>query len=110
MADTFDWSGATGQQYTYSIHDLEWVPAADQDGNYIFAKKINAGWEAVYVGEGDLQSRRAAALDEGCAKRKGATHYHCHLNQKEEARLAEETDVLKGNPEAYEPVGCNTQP
>ena len=109
MADTFDWSGASGQQYTYGIHDLEWVPAADQDGNYIFAKNVNDGWHAVYVGEGDLQSRRAAAFDEGCAKRKGATHFHCHLNGNQNSRLTEETDIIAGNPETMTPVGCNGQ-
>jgi hypothetical protein len=107
---TIVWNGLSGQGYSYSIQDIDWVPAADQDGNYIFARSVHNGWEAVYVGEGDLQSRRAAHLNDGCVTRKGATHYHYHLNQNEEARLAEETDVLKGNLEAYEPVGCNAQP
>ena len=109
MADAskVNWPGRSGQQYTYSIHDLDWVPSAKQDGNYVFAKAVGAGWEAVYIGEGDLQTRRAAHLDKGCVTDKGSTHFHCHLNSSQSARLAEEADMLGGNLEAYEPVGCN---
>ncbi len=61
MADKIDWAGASGSKYTYSIHDLNWVPSAGQDGNYIFAKQVSNGWHAVYVGQGDLQDRRQAS-------------------------------------------------
>ncbi len=112
MAESFDWPGASGRTYKYAIHDLDWVPAPNQDGNYIFARSTGTTltgitWHAIYVGQGDLRDRRQAALDEGCVQRKGATHRHCHLNAREEERLAEEEDVLEGNPEAYVPDGCN---
>ena len=107
MADTHDWPGASGQTYTYYIHDLNWVPKADQDGNYIFARQEGGVSYAVYVGQGDLKSRRQAALDEGCVTRKGATHYHCHNNSDRNARLAEESDIIEGNPETKAPKGCN---
>ena len=109
MANTVNWRGGSGQQYTYSVHDLKWVPAADQGGNYIFAKNVTNGWHAVYVGQGDLQSRRAAAIKEGCVTRKGATHFHCRLNGNQNSRLTEETDIIRGNPETVTPVGCNGQ-
>ena len=107
MADTLNWRGASGKTYAYSRHGLDWVPAADQDGNYIFAKFAGGTYYAVYVGQGDLRSRRQAALDEGCVQKKGATQFHCHRNSNKDARLAEESDVLEGNPEAYAPTGCN---
>ncbi len=110
MASSITWRGLSGQEYRYGVHEIDWVPAADQDGNYIFARAVINGWEAVYVGQGDLKSRSADHLRDGCVTRKGATHYHCNLTRNEDARLAEETDVLKGNPEAYEPVGCNALP
>lgn len=112
MADAakVGWHGGSGQEYTYSIYDLGWTPAADQNGNYVFARQVRNGWEAVYVGQGDLQTRRAAHLDEGCLTNKGATHFHCHLSSTQSARLAEEADILNGNPEAYEPTGCNERP
>ncbi len=104
---TCDWFGASGKSYTYHIHDIDFVPAADQDGNYIFAKVVKDVWNAVYVGEGDLKERIAAAKDDGCVTKKGATHIHAHKNGNEKARKAEESDVLEGNPEAYVPTGCN---
>ena len=107
MAEKLSWRGASGKQYEYTRHNLEWVPAANQDGNYIFAKYSGNTYYAVYVGQGDLQDRRKAALDEGCVQTKGATQFHCHLNSSKDARLAEERDVLEGNPEAYVPSGCN---
>ena len=107
MADTQEWSGASGKKYQYYMHNLEWVPSADQDGNYIFAKFAGGTYYAVYVGQGDLKSRRQAALDDGCVQSKGATQFHCHNNSNKDARLAEESDILGGNPEAYTPTGCN---
>ena len=109
-APKVNWPGGSGQQYTYSVHGLDWTPSANQDGNYVFAKPAAAGWAAVYIGEGDLRTRRAAHLNKGCVTDKGSTRFHCHLNSSESARLAEEADMLDGNPEAYEPTGCNVLP
>ena len=109
MADApkVNWHGGTGQGYTYGVYGLNWPPAANQDGNYVFAKEVQDGWEAVYIGQGDLKTRRAAHLNDVCVTRKGATHFHCNLKRDESARLAEEADMLNGNSEAYEPIGCN---
>ena len=107
MADTCIWTGGSGKTYTYFIHDIDWSVNADQDGNYIFAKVVNDVWNAVYVGEGDLQTRKAAHINDGCVTDKGATHFHEHLNAGEQARKDEEEDILEGNPGAYVPTGCN---
>ena len=106
-APKVSWPGASGKAYNYFVHDLSWNPRRGQDGNYIFARQIPSGWEAVYVGQGDLRDRKDAAISDGCVTEKGATHFHCHLNADEQSRLAEEEDVLEGNTEAYTPTGCN---
>ena len=60
MAETpkVSWSGASGKSYVYFVHNLSWNPSPDQGGNYIFARQVSNGWEAVYVGQGDLKNRK----------------------------------------------------
>ena len=84
-----------------------WAQALAEEDVYTAPRQIPGGGEAVYGGQGRLQAGKTAAMNEGCVARKGATHFHCHLNPDESARLAEEGDVLAGNPEAYEPRGGN---
>ena len=107
MADTINWKGASGSTYTYYIHKLPYRPSDEHDGNYIFAKLSGRTWLAVYIGQGHLQSRYDAALEEGCVTDKGATHYHVHTASSEAARTAEERDLIVGNPECNWPKGCN---
>ncbi len=108
MADnTTRWPGRSGAEYTYFIEELPWRPRAGQEGNYIFAKVEQGTWVPIYVGHGDLQARYDAALLEGCIKMKGATHYHVHLNSSVASRVAEERDVIEGNPACQWPKGCN---
>ncbi len=107
---TCTWTGASGKQYDYHVYKIPAVFDPGQIGNYIYAKvNENNNWVPIYIGEGDLKER--ANLDRHhqgeCIKRKGATHFHCHLNPVKEARLAEEADLLAGHPEAYVPTGCN---
>ena len=103
------WSGGSGTQYGFFIHTLPYTCGTGQDGNYIFAKPVNNGWHAVYIGEGDINDRVNDPEHYQCAARKGATHVHVHLNANQQARRNEESDLLSGNPEAYEPSGCNRQ-
>lgn len=112
MADTQTcvWSGASGKTYTYYVHDINFDPKPDQDGNYIFAKIVDSKWSPVYIGEGDLKDRKEAHLNDGCVTEKGATHFHCHMNDDKEARRAEESDLLGNYPQAYKPTGCNEKP
>ena len=103
------WSGASGKQYTYWVYVPPTGLSAGQDGNYIYAKLVNANWVPIYIGQGDLRDR--ANIDNHhqsqCLKSKGATHVHAHTNPLEAERLAEEQDLLAGYPDAYQPTGCN---
>jgi len=46
------WVGASGVQYTYYISGL--LPNFDpnQNGNYIYCKKVNNLWSPIYIGQG----------------------------------------------------------
>ena len=101
------WRGLSGSIYSYKVFGINTTFKPNQDGNYIFAKKVNGVWMAVYVGEGDLQSRTQDEEHKTCSINKGATHLHCHLNSDETSRKNEETDILGYNTEAYIPTGCN---
>jgi hypothetical protein len=81
----------------------------NQDGNYIYATKNAQGqWVPVYVGEGDLADRAGDNHHQAdCIKRKGATHFHCHLNPAAGTRRSEEADPLTRYTNAYQPYGCN---
>ncbi len=101
------WTGASGKEYAYFVYNLGFKPNAGQDGNYIFAKDADGYFQTVYIGQGDLASRKAAHLADGCVTQKGATHFLCHINMSQQARLAEEDDLLLVNLAAYAPSGCN---
>lgn len=107
MSETHKWRGASGKEYLYYVHELSWKPKKDQKGNYVFAKMVGMYWEPVYIGQGDLQDRYAAALDEGCVTTKAPTHYHLHMNSNEIALKDEERDLIDGNPACRWPNGCN---
>ena len=108
MKETVVWTGGSGTKYTYHVYSLPRSFNTGQNGNYIFAKKTATGWDAVYIGEGDLGERISENHHKwDCIKEKGAGHVHVHLNTDEQARKSEESDLLDGNPEAYEPIGCN---
>ena len=101
------WYGSSGKKYGFWIKKLPYSCDPNQNGNYIFAKKINNVWHAVYIGQGDINERVNDTTHYNCAARKGATHVHVHTNSLESNRLSEEQDLLNGNPEAYSPSGCN---
>ncbi len=103
MADTVNWSGASGRTYQYWIHPITTTFKAVA-GNYIFAKEIEPGrWRAVYIGEtADLSERFDNHHKMPCIVRNGATHIHAHTNSDQNARLAEEMDLINN----YRPV-CN---
>ena len=107
--ETVNWQGGSGKQYAFTIYPIGTNFNPNQDGNYIFAKQTRTGWDAIYIGEGDLQTRTHDNEHRTCAIKKGATHIHAHLNKSEKARKAEETDLLAYNTEAYQPSGCNNK-
>ncbi|MBL1215809.1 MAG: hypothetical protein HND52_20745 [Ignavibacteriae bacterium] len=102
-----DWQGLSGNNYRFKIFPFNVVFSPNQDGNYIFAKLTETGWEAVYIGQGDLRERVNYHKSELCVLHNGATHIHAHSNKSEVLRRREETDLLFKHLEAYEPSGCN---
>lgn len=109
MADLVTWRGSSGTHYMYWSMEVG-VKSKQVDGNYIFAKRNDrGGWDAVYVGQGDLSSR--ADVHEhykgGEILEKGATHVHVRANPSLFARMQEWADLLMAHPEAHEPTGCN---
>ena len=99
------WKGYSGRTYEYTVYGLDtsWNAVS---GNYIFARRVEGGWRAVYIGQsGDLADRIPDHEVWDCARRNGATHIHAHSNSNgEAARKAEEADLIKKT----QPP-CNTQ-
>lgn len=108
MLQQVNWLGASGTIYSYFVYPIHERPPTNDKGNYIFAKRRPlGGWDAVYVGQGELRNRYDAAIREKCVNRKGATHYHRHMNPIDVRREAEEADIIDGHPECRAPDGCN---
>ena len=104
MAQSINWPGKSGKQYTYWIHPIG-TEFKDEPGNYIYAKdNTPSGWAAVYIGEtSSLKDRLANHEKEPCAKKNGASHVHAHTQSGgEPIRRAEEKDLI----ENHHPV-CN---
>jgi hypothetical protein len=103
------WTGGSGTSYEYFVHQLPVTFNADQNGNYIYSKKNDQGhWVPIYIGQGDLADRVSDDHHQAdCINKKGATHVHVHLNQKDSARTAEESDLLARYTNVYKPYGCN---
>lgn len=90
------WTGASGTSYVYYIRPRGAALAPLQMGNYIYAKKNHEGdWLPVYIGQGDLSEPES---QQHLLDARGATHVHLHLTMTEEARLAEERDLLARYP------------
>ena len=99
------WTGKSRKTYEYTVYGLTTESWNDVPGNYIFAKKLTGGWNAVYIGETESFKDRIPNHEKWeCAKRNGATHIHAHNNNNETARTAEETDLRH----AFNPP-CNLQ-
>lgn len=111
MADreTVEWTGASGKNYKYWIYELPAILASGVEGNYIYTRVENRQWQPLYIGQGDLGDRTDIENhhQSTCLKRKRATHVHAHTNPNKADRLAEEDDLLKNYPQAYQPTGCN---
>ncbi len=104
------WKGASNRQYEFYIFPLPYAFNANQNGNYIYCRRNEQGlWVPIYIGQGDLADRANRDLHErgACIRSRGATHFHCHLNDSEVRRRAEERDLLKRYTNALEPHGCN---
>ena len=101
-----NWTGISGKSYPFWIRDIS-SEFDDEDGVYIFARQMQGGWHAVYIGEGNLRDRTRDETHRKCAILKGATHIHAQTQSNQVERHKAETDLLAGNQEAYAPIGCN---
>jgi hypothetical protein len=106
---TCEWIGANGARYLHHVYALPVSFSPGQGGNYVYAKTNAQGlWVPIYIGEGDLADRSSGGHHQAaCIKRRGATHFHCHLNTDQQARRYEEADLLARYVNAYQPDGCN---
>lgn len=96
QTQTATWYGASLKPYTYTVYPIHGTTWYDVPGNYIFAKMVNGGWYAIYVGEtGSMRDRHANHDKSDCCMRNGATHIHAHVsNASDVIRRAEESDIL----------------
>ncbi|MDE2195871.1 MAG: hypothetical protein KGJ56_01585 [Gammaproteobacteria bacterium] len=87
------WRGATGNVYEYEIHGMDFNPQPGDYGNYIFARETPIGWYAVYIGQGELETRiRKHPTGKKASMR--ASHIHVHINNNDaQTRLAEAKDL-----------------
>ncbi len=112
ITKTCTWIGASGNEYTYHVHDLPTSFNKDQYGNYIYTRLNNEDrWIPIYIGDGDLDDRVSDNHHKAkCIKSKGATHVHVHLTANKKAGQAEEADLLARFTNAFMPHGCNEAP
>jgi hypothetical protein len=101
------WTGASGAKYTYYIYAIPPNFDPNQDGNYIYTKRVENLWQPIYIGQGDLRDRTLNHHRAVCIAGKGATHVHAQLNADEAARTRQEADLLANYAQAYTPAGCN---
>ncbi len=108
MAQKITWNGKSGTPYHFDIYPKE-TKFKSLDGNYIFAQETSTGgWNAIYIGEGNLKERTQDKEHLDCANKKGFTHYHVHTNSNEENRKFEESDLIAEHTECqWENGGCN---
>jgi hypothetical protein len=101
------WRGESGTLYVYTVVEagVELNPAF---GNYIFARRnASGGWEAVYIGHGDLAERTDLSRHHmrEYIRDCGATHVHIRENSSLKDRMIEKADLLEGHPESWIPTG-----
>ena len=101
-----DWPGGSGKTYRFKAFTVDTI-FSDVEGNYIFTRKENNVYKAVYIGQGVLSERISYRIREGEVIKKGITYICAIAVKDEENRRQIESDLLLGNPEAYAPTGCN---
>jgi hypothetical protein len=111
MLETYEWIGATGQRYFYTVFNLPVDFEPGEFGNYIFTKKSESNdWVPIYIGQGELDVQISDNNPQmKCIKEKGATHVHVHINTGEWARISEEHDLLESHLNVFIPYGCNKE-
>lgn len=89
------WTGASGKTYVYWVYPID-TTFKKFPANYIYAVSGTTGWMAIYIGETEDISERTLKNHhkKDCIERNGATHIHVHESSNEEARRAEEADLI----------------
>ena len=94
----FDWVGESGKVYEYEEYRID-GPWADTPGNYIFVSVTSeTRRRALYIGQTNSFKNRGMPNHEKlpCVRQYGGgTYVHAHVNADEQARLAEETDLVR---------------
>lgn len=109
LGESCKWIGHSGLRYTYTVLKLPCTFHAGQVGNFIFARKSADGrWSPVFIGQGNLAIACTPINEQWeCILSHRATHFHCHLNEQEQAREQERNDLLSRYKNAFCPYGCN---
>ena len=103
------WTGHGGRDYPFLVHALpaDAIGPADR-GVAIFAKKSGAKWVPIFVGHGPLQDLIQAQVRNARLRAKKATHVHVREIRAPIAAIRTiALDLLRGNPAALAPKGCN---
>jgi hypothetical protein len=103
------WQGASGESYLFDVYTLEHGITPGVSGIFIIARTNPEGWDAVYIGQGELKPEVENRIADSNVMDKLPTHIHVHRNGAESARRAAAADLLAGHTEAYEPHGCNVR-
>lgn len=100
------WIGATGKTYSYDSFKGG-TNFTEYTGNFIFARKTERGWDAIFIYEGNIEDvSNSQGLD--CIDSKDFTHIHAHLNRNDKDRRYEYEDLLSAHSEALKVNGgCN---
>jgi hypothetical protein len=101
--------GGSGEKYPLSMYSIDDEIPSNLEGVYIFAKRETGmiTGEVIYIGQGNVKKQTETIINKGCVVEKGATHIFVFENEDEQLRIKQETDILLGSPECYEPTGCN---
>ncbi len=103
------WRGASGENYRFDAYAVNQGFDEQQTGVFIIARAAPGGWEAVYIGQGELKSEVMYRLNDHAVMDKLPTHIHIHKNGAESSRRAIAADLLAEHTEAFEPHGCNVR-
>ncbi|MBD3317117.1 MAG: GNAT family N-acetyltransferase, partial [Chitinivibrionales bacterium] len=103
------WQGASGERYHFEVHSLEEGIEKAAPGVYILARQSPDGWEAIYIGQGELKVDVDYKTLDRCVSEKHVTHVHIHVDGTEDRRRATCADLLAAHIEAFEPHGCNAR-
>lgn len=97
MVATCNWTGASGQKYTYEVYEFG-TPFNEVPGNYAITKRDpQLRHTILYFGESDNLKQRCCGGHEKweAAIRLGATHIQAHRGSPDKTvRCGEESDLV----------------